>query len=48
MLKSKTKTEVGPHIDSQNIQVEEEEQMCEILNNYFSSGETGGLSGARK
>ena len=24
-------------IDSQNMQVEEEEQMCEILNKYFSS-----------
>ena len=35
--KSKTKTKVGPLIDSQNMQVEEEEQMCEILNQYFSS-----------
>ena len=35
--KSKTKTKVGPLIDSQNMQVEEEEQMCEILNKYFSS-----------
>ena len=35
--KSKTKTKVGPLIDSQNKQVEEEEQMCEILNKYFSS-----------
>ena len=34
--KSKTKTKVGPLIDSQNMQVEEE-QMCEILNQYFSS-----------
>ena len=35
--KSKTKTKVGPLIDSQNMQVEEEEQMCKILNKYFSS-----------
>ena len=35
--KSKTKTKVEPLIDSQNMQVEEEEQMCEILNQYFSS-----------
>ena len=35
--KSKTKTKVGPLIDSQNMQVEEEEQMCEIQNQYFSS-----------
>ena len=35
--KSKTKTKVGPLIDSQNIQVEKEEHMCEILNKYFSS-----------
>ena len=35
--KSKTKTKVGPLIDSQNMQVKEEEQMCEILNKYFSS-----------
>ena len=35
--KSKTKTKVGPLIDSQNMQVEEEEQMCTILNQYFSS-----------
>ena len=35
--KSKTKTKVGPLIDSQNMQVEEEEQMSEILNKYFSS-----------
>ena len=35
--KSKTKTKVGPLINSQNMQVEEEEQMCEILNKYFSS-----------
>ena len=35
--KSKTKTKVGPLIDSQNMQVEEDEQMCEILNRYFSS-----------
>ena len=35
--KSKTKTKVGPLIDSQNMQVGEEEQMCEILNKYFSS-----------
>ena len=34
--KSKTKTKVGPLIDSQNMQVEEDEQMCEILNKYFS------------
>ena len=34
--KSKTKTKVGPLIDSQNMPVEEEEQMCEILNKYFS------------
>ena len=50
--KSKTKTKVGPLIDSQNIQMEEEEQMCEILNKYFSSviyfGETGGFDGVRK
>ena len=33
-----TKTKVGPlMIDSQNLQVEEEEQMCKILNKYFSS-----------
>ena len=30
--KSKTKTKVGPLIDSQNMPVEEEEQMCDILN----------------
>ena len=35
--KSETKTKVGPLIDSLNIQVEEEEQMCRILNKYFSS-----------
>ena len=35
--KSKTKTKVGPLIDSSNMQVEEEKQMCEILNQYFSS-----------
>ena len=35
--KSKTKTKVGPLIDSKNMQVEEDEQMCEILNKYFSS-----------
>ena len=35
--KSKTKTKVGPLIDSQNMQVEEDEQMCEIRNKYFSS-----------
>ena len=35
--KSKTKTKVGPLIDYQNMQVEEDEQMCEILNKYFSS-----------
>ena len=35
--KSKTETKVGPLIDSQNMQVEEEEQMCENLNQYFSS-----------
>ena len=35
--KSKTKTKVRPLIDSQNMQVEEEEQMFEILNQYFSS-----------
>ena len=35
--KTKTKTKVGSLIDSQNMQVEEEEQMCEILNKYFSS-----------
>ena len=35
--KSKTKTKVGPLIDFQNMQVEEEEQMCEIINQYFSS-----------
>ena len=50
--KSKTKTKVRPLIDSQNMQVEEDEQMCEILNKYFSyvfySGETGGLDGVRK
>ena len=50
-VRSKSKTKVGPLIDSQNMQVEEEEQMCEILNKYFSSlfktGETGGLDGAR-
>ena len=34
--KSQTKTKVGPLIDSQNMQVEEE-QMCEILTKYFSS-----------
>ena len=37
--KRKTKTKVGPLIDSQNMhmmQVEEEERMCEILNQYFS------------
>ena len=33
--KSKTNTKVGPLIDSQNIQVEEEEQMCEIINQFF-------------
>ena len=35
--KSKTKTKVGSLIDSQNMQVEEDEQMYEILNKYFSS-----------
>ena len=35
--KSKTKTKVGPLIDSSNMQVEEEDEMCEILNKYFSS-----------
>ena len=35
--KSKTKIKVGPLIDSSNMQVEEEEQMCEILNQYVSS-----------
>ena len=35
--KSKTKTKVGLLIDSSNMQVEEEEQMCKILNQYFSS-----------
>ena len=35
--KSKTKTKVVPLIDSQNMQVEEEEQMCDILNKYFGS-----------
>ena len=30
--KSKTKTKVGPLIDSKNMQVEEDKQMCEILN----------------
>ena len=37
--KSKTKTKVEPLIDSQNMHVkeEEEEQICEILNQYFSS-----------
>ena len=35
--KSKTKTKVGPLIDSQNMEVEEEEQTCEIQNQYFSS-----------
>ena len=35
--KSKTKTKVEPLIDSQNMQVKEEDQMCEILNKYFSS-----------
>ena len=39
------------HLDSQNMQVEEEEQMGETLNKYFNSVftlETGGLDGARK
>ena len=35
--KSKTKIKVGPLIDSSNMQAEEEEQMCEILNQYFNS-----------
>ena len=35
--RAKLKTKVGPVIDSPNMQVEEEEQMCEILNKYFSS-----------
>ena len=35
--KSKTKIKVGPLIDSSNMQVKEEEQMCEILNQSFSS-----------
>ena len=35
--KSKTKTEIGPLIDLQNVQVEEEEKRYQILNNYFSS-----------
>ena len=38
--KSKTKTKVGPLIDSQNMQVKDEEQICEILNQYFSSAFT--------
>ena len=37
LSKSKTKTKVGPLIDSKNMQVEEEEQMCEILIKYFGS-----------
>ena len=37
LSKSKTKTTVGPLIDSQNMQAEEYEQMCESLNKYFSS-----------
>ena len=37
VVSAKTKTKVGPLIDSQNMQVEEEEQMCKILNKYFSS-----------
>ena len=36
-VRSKSKTKTGPLIDSQNMQVEEYEQMCEILNKYFSS-----------
>ena len=35
--KTKTKSNVGSLIDSSNRQVEEEEQMCEILNQYVSS-----------
>ena len=35
--KSKTKTKGAPLIDSSNTPVEEEEEMCEILNQYFSS-----------
>ena len=35
--RSKTKTKVEPLIDSQNMQVEEEVQMCEIIYKYFSS-----------
>ena len=35
--KSKIKIKVGPLIDSSNMQAEKEEQMCEILNQYFNS-----------
>ena len=35
--KSKTKTKIGPLIDSKNMQVEEEEQRYQIINKYFSS-----------
>ena len=35
--KSKTKTKVGPLINSQNMQVEEDEQMYAILNQYVIS-----------
>ena len=35
--KSKTKIKIGPLVDSSNMQAEDQEQMCEILNQYFSS-----------
>ena len=35
--KNKTKIKVGTLIDSSNMQVEEEEQMCKIINQYCSS-----------
>ena len=35
--KSKSRSKVGPLLDGGNLLVDEDEQMCNILNNYFSS-----------
>ena len=35
--KNKSKSKVGPIVNSLNMQMEDEEQTCEILNEYFSS-----------
>ena len=37
MLTCVVRAKLKLKLDSQNMQVEEEEQMCEILNKYFSS-----------